>query len=160
MQLKREIKLICTDLDGTLTDGGISVDCQGYETRKYNVVDGQLIKIAQEKGYLFACITSSSSPGIKFRLEKLGFNYIKMGVEDKGRCIKELIRKLDLSTMQVLYVGDDINDISAFDVVGTRVAVNGSSAELMSIADEITNAKGGQGVLREIIEALLGRNYS
>ena len=160
MQIQAEIKLICSDLDGTLTDGGISVDCQGYETRKYNVVDGQLIKIAQENGYLFACITSSSSPGIKFRLEKLGFNYIRMGVEDKGRCIKELIRKLDLRKTQVLYVGDDVNDISAFDVVGTRVAVNGGSPELISIADEITNAKGGGGVLREIIDALLGRNSS
>lgn len=160
MQIKNEVKLICTDLDGTLTDGGIWVDYQGHELRKYNVVDGQLIKIAQNNGYLFACITSSVSSGIKFRLEKLGFDYIRMGVEDKGRCIKELMNKLALNKMQVLHVGDDVNDIEAFDVVGTRVAVNGGSADLIAVSDQITDAKGGEGVLREIIEALLDAKHN
>jgi 3-deoxy-D-manno-octulosonate 8-phosphate phosphatase (KDO 8-P phosphatase) len=157
MKIFENIKFVSTDLDGTLTDGSISIDTNGIETRSYCVYDGQRIKEAKSRGIVFACITASADPGIETRMKKIGFDYCVMNVKNKGPILCQLLEENKISKKNALHIGDDINDIEAFNEVGVKVAVLGGAVKLLSLADYTTTRKGGRGTLREILDILLDK---
>lgn len=151
----KDIKLVSTDLDGTLTDGSIYIDSQGKETRGYCVYDGQRIGEAKDMGVYFACITASKDPGIAIRMEKLGFDHCITGVKNKGPVLRELLLKNNINKENALHIGDDINDLEAFLEVGLKVAVFGGNQMLIDVSDYTTKVAGGKGTLREVIDIIL-----
>lgn len=151
----RRISLLCLDVDGTMTDGGIIVHDDGSETKVFSVRDGFAIKAWQMFGHKAAIITGRTCHAVDRRAEALGFDVVVQNVPDKSPAFRKLLGDLQLSTDEVCYVGDDLPDVPLLKAAGLGIAVGDAVAEARDAADGITNAVGGRGAVREVIERLL-----
>ncbi len=153
------IRLIAMDVDGVLTDGKItwahSADETLSESKSFDVKDGLGISLALAVGLEVAWITGRHSPLLTRRAEELRIPHLCQGARDKRLVLAELAKGLILEPEQVLYVGDDLNDLPAFDAAGFKVAVADAVPEVRAAADWITEAPGGKGAIREVIDAVL-----
>ena len=107
----RDIELILSDVDGTLTDGSIIYDNQGIETKAFHIHDGLGIKLWQQAGFSFGLLTARSSHVVKIRAAELGVKILRQGFEDKLSAAKQVIDQLGLEPSQVCYIGDDLPDL-------------------------------------------------
>ncbi len=151
----QQIELILSDVDGVLTDGGISYDNQGIESKTFHVRDGLAIKLWQRAGHQFGILTARSSHIVKVRATELGVELIRQGFEDKLPVAKEVMEQLGMESHQVCYVGDDLPDLPVMRFVGMGVAVADAVAEIRSVAHIVTKAHGGAGAVRELVERIL-----
>lgn len=149
------IELILSDVDGVLTDGGVILDSQGVETKRFHIRDGLGIKLWQKSGYRFGLITMRSSHMVKMRAAELGIEILRQGVENKLSAFKQLLEELQLKPHQVCYLGDDLPDLPVVRLAGLGVAVADACAELREAADFVTQTRGGDGAVRETIEMIL-----
>lgn len=149
------IRLILSDVDGILTDGEITFDNQGIESKTFHVRDGLGIKLWQRAGHQFGIITARSSHIVKVRMNELGVETVRQGAQNKLTVGRKLLEDLDISPSEVCYIGDDLSDLSFLNHVGLSVTVADGVDELKSVAHLITAAKGGQGAIRELVETIL-----
>ena len=149
------IELILADVDGVLTDGGIVFDNQGIETKRFHVRDGLGIRLWQRAGYQFGILTARTSHIVKVRSTELGIDIVRQGFEDKLPTAIQVIQGLNMSPEQVCYIGDDLTDIPVIRHVGLGIAVADAAEEVRASAQHVTSLPGGQGAVRELIEALL-----
>ena len=149
------IELILSDVDGVLTDGGIILDSQGVETKRFHIRDGMGIRLWQKAGYRFGLITARSSQMVKTRAAELGIDIIRQGSDDKLAAVRQVLDELRIAPRQVCYLGDDLPDVAPVRAVGLGVAVADACAELREAAHWVTTARGGRGAVREAIETIL-----
>ena len=149
------IRMILSDVDGVLTDGAITYDNQGIESKSFHVRDGLGIKLWQRAGHRFGLLTARSSHIVKIRAAELGVDLIRQGFSDKLPVAQQVMNEFGLSASQVCYVGDDLTDLQVIGEVGLGVAVADAVAEVKSAAHHVTKAAGGQGAVRELIELML-----
>ena len=149
------IRLILSDVDGVLTDGGILFDNQGIEIKRFYVRDGVGIRLWQRAGYRFGLITQRSSNIVKMRVAELGIEIIRQGVDDKLATLRSILGELRLTPAQACYIGDDLPDLPVVRSVGLGVAVADACAELCQTAHHVTELPGGSGAVRETIELIL-----
>ena len=149
------IRLILSDVDGVLTDGGIIIDNQGVESKQFHVRDGQGIRLWHKAGYKFGLITLRSSQILKIRVAELGIEIIRQGIEHKLEAMWEIIGDLQLTPQQVCYIGDDLPDLALVRSVGLGVAVADACDELCQAAKYTTRHSGGKGAVREAVELIL-----
>ena len=154
-QRMQQIQLILSDVDGVLTDGSITYDNLGIETKSFNVRDGLGIKLWQRAGHKFGIITARSSHVVKIRMTELGIETIRQGSENKLQVGIQLIEEMGFEPEQVCYVGDDLSDIGLLSAVGLAATVADGVAEVKSIVHTTTKALGGAGAMRELIETIL-----
>jgi 3-deoxy-D-manno-octulosonate 8-phosphate phosphatase (KDO 8-P phosphatase) len=154
-QFCQPIRLILSDVDGVLTDGGIVIDNQGVESKQFHVRDGQGIRLWHKAGYRFGLITLRSSQIVKIRVAELGIEIIRQGIEHKLEAMQEIIADLRLTPKQVCYIGDDLPDLPLVRSVGLGVAVADACPELCQVAKYVTTLHGGRGAVRETIELIL-----
>lgn len=154
-QFCQPIRLILSDVDGVLTDGGIVIDNQGVESKQFHVRDGQGIRLWHKAGYKFGLITLRSSQILKIRVAELGIEIIRQGIEHKLDAMHEILGELQLTSRQVCYIGDDLPDLALVRSVGLGVAVADACEELRQAAKYVTQAHGGKGAVRETIEIIL-----
>jgi 3-deoxy-D-manno-octulosonate 8-phosphate phosphatase (KDO 8-P phosphatase) len=151
----RRIEFVISDVDGVLTDGGIILDNQGIETKKFHIRDGLGIKLWQRAGYRFGILTARTSHVVKLRASELGVDIVRQGFEEKLPACRELLQQLAVSHDNVCYIGDDLTDIPLLRYVGLGVAVADAADETRAAARWVTSRPGGQGAVRELIETLL-----
>jgi len=151
----RPIRLILSDVDGVLTDGGIVYDNQGIETKQFHVRDGLGIRLWQKAGYRFGLITRRSSHIVKVRVAELGIEIVRQGIDNKLSVVGALLDELRLTPVQTCYIGDDLPDLPAIRTVGFGVAVADACSELRQAAHYTTTLHGGAGAVRETIEVIL-----
>lgn len=149
------ISMIVLDVDGTLTDGGIYYDNQGYETKKFNVKDGLGILLGRQMGIEFLILTGRNSKCVELRAEELKVQYVKQGISNKVEYLKEFISENKLSTDKIAYMGDDLNDLTAMKFVGVSACPANAVFEIREHCDFILNSKGGEGAVREFVEMVL-----
>lgn len=149
------IELILSDVDGVLTDGRLTFDNQGIETKRFHARDGLGIKLWQRAGYRFGLLTARSSHIVRTRAAELDIRIVRQGAEDKLAAAREIIEELTLEPDQVCYLGDDLPDIPVLRMVGLGVAVADASAEVRQVAHYATTCVGGSGAVREAIEMIL-----
>jgi len=152
-----EIKLICIDVDGTLTDGGIEYDSAGVEHKRFNAADGLGIVMAMAAGIKIAIISGRKSEIVDRRMRELGVTEVVQGAGDKGAKMRQVKEAHGLSTEAVAFIGDDINDLPAFDEAGLRIAVADAAEIVLKRSDFVTARDGGHGAVREAIEKILRR---
>lgn len=150
-----KIKLLILDVDGVLTDGGIFLNDEGIESKRFNVMDGHRIKMWHRAGGLTAIISGRDTPSTAHRARQLNIAYVMQGCLEKLPAFEELLRLTDLTADQTAYIGDDIMDIPVVRRVGFGVAVANAAEELKQCADYITAQQGGSGAVGEVIEYLL-----
>jgi len=151
----QNIECILSDVDGVLTDGGIVFDNQGIEAKSFHVRDGLGIKLWQLAGYTFGILTARTSHIVKVRSAELGIDIVRQGFEDKLSIAQQVIAELNLQPEQVCYIGDDLTDLPVMRHVGWAVGVADAVDEIREHANLVTQAPGGRGAVRELVEYLL-----
>lgn len=149
------VKLLALDVDGVLTDGGLYYTETGTELKKFNVKDGQGLKLLMQLGVEVAIITASDSPVTRHRAKKLGIQHVFLGVEDKLSVLKSLCQTLNFDLTQVAYAGDDVNDLPILQNIGCPFTVNDAMPANRAEAIYITQKDGGRGAVRELCDLLI-----
>src|SRR5688572_4488108 len=153
------LRLLAMDVDGVLTEGGITwsafPDGSLYESKTFSVKDGLGISLAIAAGLHIAWITGRQSALVNRRAQELKVTHLCQGARDKRAVLAAYAKGHGLTSEQVLYIGDDLNDLPAFEFAAVKVAVADAVAELKSAADWVTVAPGGRGAVREVIDAVL-----
>ncbi|MBX7074563.1 MAG: HAD hydrolase family protein [Pirellulales bacterium] len=151
----QSIELILSDVDGVLTDGGVTFDNKGIELKRFHIRDGSGIKLWQRAGGRFGLITGRTSHIVEVRAAELGIEIVRQGTDNKVTAAQEVMAELRLKPEQVCYVGDDLPDLPVLRRVGLGVAVGDACLELRDEAHLVTRAVGGSGAIREVIETVL-----
>jgi 3-deoxy-D-manno-octulosonate 8-phosphate phosphatase (KDO 8-P phosphatase) len=149
-----KVKLLGLDIDGVLTDGGVTWHQDGTVSRRFDIKDGFGLVRFQESGGVVAVISSSTSQVGVERLTALGIQHVFTGVPDKAVQLTELMTQLDIDAEHVAFVGDDVPDLGCFDVVGISVAPADAATEVVARAHYVTAAAGGKGAVREVCDAI------
>lgn len=150
-----EIKMFLTDCDGCLTDGGMYYSEKGDELKKFNTHDGLGFALLKKNGIITGIITGENMELNQKRAEKLKLDILQSGCNNKVECIKMLCKQYKIAPENVAYVGDDMNDLEAISFVGFGCCPTDACSRVRKIAKHITNAKGGEGVIREIVDFML-----
>lgn len=153
--LLREIRLFATDVDGVLTDAGMYYSESGDEWKKFNTRDGMGIKLLQKAGLITAIVTQERTRLVARRAEKLAIPELHQGVMDKLTVMRDMARRHGISLKQVMYIGDDVNDIEALQAVGVSAAPADGLPQVLDVVDYVCRQKGGEGAVRELAEMIL-----
>jgi 3-deoxy-D-manno-octulosonate 8-phosphate phosphatase (KDO 8-P phosphatase) len=149
------IELLVADVDGVLTDGVIALNGQGDETKYFHVRDGMGYALWHHSGKLSAILSGRRSAAVDHRAAELKIGHVLQGQEQKAGRLRALIEELRLRPRQVCFVGDDLADLPALLTVGLAVCPADAVDEVKSAVHFVTQAPGGQGVLREVVETIL-----
>lgn len=150
-----DVKMFLTDCDGCLTDAGMYYSEFGDELKKFNTKDGMAFSILREKGIITGVVTGENVELNRRRAKKLRLDILESGCKDKASTIQKLCDEYKINLENVVYIGDDINDINAMKMVGFCCCPSDAAPQVRAIADYITKAKGGEGVIREIVDMIL-----
>jgi len=150
------IKMILTDVDGTLTDGSLAVLPDGEEIKSYNVRDGMGVLLAQLAGLKIGIITGKTSKGLEKRAERLKISEIHQGIIDKKKVLSQILAKNQLKPEEVAYIGDDLGDLEVIRSVGFASAVADAHPIVKKSAHYICKKSGGRGAFREFVEYIIG----
>ncbi|WP_028879528.1 KdsC family phosphatase [Terasakiella pusilla] len=156
-QLKT-VKLLSLDVDGILTDGGLYYTETGDELRKFNVKDGMGMKNARAAGVELCIISASTTNAIQERGKRLGLTHVYTGAKNKIEILQKICDELKISLENVAHMGDDLNDISIMEKIGTPITVGDAMEEVKRNTVYITQKNGGQGAVREICDLLVMLN--
>lgn len=158
LELFKKITTFIFDVDGVLTDGTLLLLENGSQARRMNIKDGFALQLAVKTGYRMLIVSGSESTPVMQRLEKLGITDVHMSVLDKKTLIEEYIKKNNLNTSEVLYMGDDLPDLPAMSVAGLPSCPADAANEVKQAAVYISSINGGHGCVRDVIEKVLKLN--
>ncbi|MEZ4722343.1 MAG: HAD-IIIA family hydrolase [Flavobacteriales bacterium] len=150
-----KIKAFVFDVDGVLTNGQVVLLPDGQQMRQMHSKDGYALQLAVKKGYRVAIITGGRSIQVKERLNGLGVTDVFLGISHKDEAMEEFKFSYGLDYDEILYMGDDIPDLSALELVGLPCAPSDGSPEVKRIAKFISKKGGGEGCVRDIIEQVM-----
>lgn len=151
----RRIKLILSDVDGVLSDGGVSYDANGLESKRFHIRDGLGIKLWQKCGLKFGIVSARLSAPTTIRAAELKIDLLRQGSLAKQPAADELMREANVTPEETAFIGDDIVDVAVMKRVGLGIAVADAVDEARAAAAYVTNARGGHGAVREAIELIL-----
>jgi N-acylneuraminate cytidylyltransferase len=149
-----EIKLIVYDFDGVMTDNKVIVNENGIESVIVNRSDGLAIDILKRQGFEQIILTTETNSVVEVRANKLGIPVLK-GVKDKKNTLIEFCNERNISLKDVLYVGNDINDLQVMECVGWPICPIDASREIKKISKIVLNTRGGEGVIKEILNLII-----
>lgn len=155
---KSSIKLFVTDIDGTLTDGGMYYSENGDELKKFNTRDGMGIGMLRVAGIKTAIITSEDRELNRRRAEKLKVDFLVQGKREGGKvaAVTEIVNELGITMQEVAYIGDDVNCIELLSSVGFAACPADACSKVKSIPGIVVMThNGGDGCVREFIERFL-----
>jgi N-acylneuraminate cytidylyltransferase len=112
----------------------------------------------KERGIITGIVTGEVSSSVRKRAEKLGVDELLMGTGDKKTAISRLCDKYGVDAASVAYIGDDLNDVEAIAFAGFGICVGDGCPEAKSAADYVTNARGGEGAVREAADLITKGN--
>ncbi|MBI1920073.1 MAG: acylneuraminate cytidylyltransferase [Geobacter sp.] len=150
-----KIRMLVTDVDGVLTDGGMYYGPQGEALKLFNTRDGMGLELVRKAGIQVAIITKENSEIVRSRARKLKIEEVHVGIEDKFSELVKLLERHGLKPEQVCYVGDDVNDLEVMRGVGLPVAVADAVTPVRDVAAYVTRACGGKGAVREVCDLLI-----
>ncbi len=150
-------KLILTDIDGVWTDGGMYYDMHGNEWKKFNTTDSAGVLFCKRLHIPVGIITGENTVIVKRRAEKLGIDFLFMGIANKLKIARQLCETLKIDLQEIAYIGDDINDLNLLKEVGISAAPANAPSYIQEQVDFVTQKKGGEGAFREFVEEILKR---
>jgi YrbI family 3-deoxy-D-manno-octulosonate 8-phosphate phosphatase len=149
------IRALVVDVDGTLTDGGMYYDAQGEAMKKFNTRDAHGMKCLEEAGLQVGVITAERSEAVDARIRKLGIRHYLPGQHDKRAALEALAVLWGCAPADIVYVGDDLTDLPAFEVAGVACCPADAVDSVRARADYVTALPAGSGAVREVSELLL-----
>ncbi len=151
----QNIKLLVLDVDGVMTDGGLTIGDDGQEYKTFHSHDGLGMKLLKASGVELAIITGRTSNVVKKRAESTGVAHFYQGAEDKLVAFNALMEASGLQANQCAFMGDDVVDLPPMLKCGLAIAVPASPALVLRHAHYITNKMGGHGAVREVCEMIM-----
>ncbi len=152
------IKMIICDFDGVVTDNLVTTDQDGRESVIASRSDSMHIKRLRELGVETMIISSEPNPVVLARAQKMGVEAIhNVGMQAKGRVMREVLEQKNVKAEEVIYIGNDLNDLPCFEIAGWSVAVADAYPEVIRAADHVLTKTGGHGAIRELCELILNR---
>ena len=151
----KKIKLVLTDVDGVLTDGGMYYSEHGETMKKFNTRDGLAVELLSKQKINTIIITRENSKIVKERGKKIKVLKTYVGILKKEVLLGEICRKYKINLDEIAYIGDDINDYKIMKKVGFSCAPKDGVKKIKENSDYICNSKGGEGVFREITDLIL-----
>ncbi len=149
------IKLVLTDVDGVLTDGGMYYGSDGDTLKRFNTRDGMGMELLRNHGILTGIITREQTEIVSQRAKKLQVDILVQGCRDKLPALQQILAERNLKASEVAYIGDDLNDVEVLAHVGFSAAPADAAEEARKIVHYICAAKGGAGCFREFAEVIL-----
>lgn len=153
--LAKSIRCLFSDVDGVLTDGTLTYDSNGVESKAFHVRDGLAIKRWIASGNWFVIVTARQSDMVDRRAAELGIETVIQNCRDKTAACQQFLNEHDLSWDQSAYIGDDIADLKPIQKSGFGVVPADGCRDVIEVADRVMATDGGHGVVRELIETLM-----
>ena len=146
-----EIELFVYDFDGVMTDNKVIVDQYGNESVVVNRGDGLAISCFEKKKIPQLILSTETNPVVQKRADKLKIECLH-GIESKKDALVQYLNEKEIDNNNVLYVGNDLNDLEVMEFVGIPIAPADADKRVKSISKIVTKAKGGDGVIRELLD--------
>lgn len=157
--LAKDIKLVCLDVDGVLTDNGVYIgqteSGERVEMKRFDILDGLGIKMLMRAGVQVAFVSGRFSVATSLRAQELGVDCHQADAGYKMHACRDLMQKHSVEWQQIAWVGDDLPDLAAMRRVGLAVAVGNAVREIQEMAAFVLTHSGGDGAVREFAETLL-----
>lgn len=153
-RIPEDLHLVILDFDGVLTDDRVWVDREGREMVAAHRGDGMGLSRLRRAGVEVRVLSSEVDGVVAARCRKLGIP-VEQGVKDKGAVLDRWFAEAGLTREQVIFVGNDVNDLPAFDRVDFSVAVADAHAEVRRRARWVLQRRGGHGAVRELADFIL-----
>ena len=152
------IKLIVLDVDGCMTNGYITFDENGVESKSFNVKDGLGIATWLKMGMDAAIITGRESKIVQRRAKELGITHLYQGIKNKLKVLEQLLLSLEITPDEIAVIGDDINDVGMLRLAKMSFAPANATEIAKESASYILSKNGGEGAVREMIERIVEAN--
>jgi 3-deoxy-D-manno-octulosonate 8-phosphate phosphatase (KDO 8-P phosphatase) len=149
------IELLLVDVDGVLTDGVISLDDNGVETKNFFVRDGSAIALWRKAGKRVAILSGRTARAVDLRAAELGISPVIQGARDKAGPFRAMLAETAMEARQVCYMGDDLPDLPVLCAAGLAACPADAVEEVREAAHYVTRAPGGRGAVREVIQLIL-----
>lgn len=155
-RMPNKIELIICDFDGVITDNKVWTDQDGREIIAAYRSDSPRISELRAKGIEVMILSSEPNGVVAARAKKMGVEAIHgVDLQDKGKVMREVLAQKNIPAENVIYIGNDLNDLPCFEVAGWSVAVADAFPEVIRAADYVLTKAGGQGALRELCDLIL-----
>lgn len=155
IEIAQKIKLIAMDVDGVLTNGHITYDSAGRESKQFYVRDGSALYFARVLGFHLAIITGRESEVVIRRAKELGITELHQNIKKKWECLHGIMTRLKVEPDETAFLGDDLLDLPLMRQVGLPIAPADAVLEVRAVARFVTPSPGGRGAVREGIELIL-----
>jgi N-acylneuraminate cytidylyltransferase len=157
--MPKKIELIICDFDGVITDNKVWTDQDGREMVAAYRSDSIRIRELRERGMDVIILSSEVNSVVAARAKKMGVEAIHgVGLQDKGRVMREILEQKKVKAEHVVYVGNDLNDLACFEIAGWNVAVADAYPQVIRAADFVLTKAGGHGAVRELCDLILDKH--
>ncbi len=154
-QLLGKIKTLIFDVDGVMSKNHVFLTTDREMMRTANVKDGYALHLAVRKGYRIVIISGGISTAVRNRFEVLGVKDIFLGVSNKIEIFNHFVGQNQIDPKTCLYMGDDIPDYEVMEAVGLPTCPSDAAEEIKKISVYISDCKGGEGCVRDVIEQVM-----
>lgn len=155
IELPKSIKFVITDFDGIVTDNCVYIDSKGEMTRKLNFKDVMAFSILRKNGFRIGIVSGEKNSAIDLISKKFQVEEVHQGIRVKIDVIKSIVERYDLKDDEFIYVGDDINDLESLKFAKFAITVPDAVKQVKEIEGiQVTEARGGEGAFREIVDSL------
>lgn len=151
----RALRLFATDVDGTLTDGGMYYTDAGEAMKRFDTRDAFGMNLLRQEGLELAIVTAENSPIVAARARKLKIENVCLNVSDKVACVEAMLARLGLDWPNLAYIGDDLNDLPLLRKAAFSACPGDAAAPVARAVDYVCQRLGGYGAVREACERIL-----
>ena len=156
----KNIKLVLTDVDGVLTDGGRYYSDKGEILKKFHVKDGMGVNILLRNNIKTIILTKEKSKIVRKWAKDMNISQVYDGIIRKESVLTEICKKYNVTLKNLAFIGDDVNDIEVLKKIGFSAVPNDAVTQAKQIANYICKANGGKGCFRELIDFILLSKFS
>ena len=149
------IRAVAMDVDGVLTDGGLWWGPNGEEWKRFCFADIMGLSLARRAGIELALISGEDSPLVDRYAQKMHIQHVTKGCRDKAAALRGFARATGIGLAEICFIGDDINDLAAIEIAGFSAAPANAAHQVLAHTNFNTRSSGGNGAVRELIDALL-----
>jgi 3-deoxy-D-manno-octulosonate 8-phosphate phosphatase (KDO 8-P phosphatase) len=152
------IDAVVMDVDGVLTDGSFWWNAEGEELKRFHFLDVMGVSLGRKAGLVFGLITGETTPFAEMFARKMAIAELHAGCKEKAGALRLIAERQAISLSNICYIGDDVNDLPAMEIVGLSAAPANAHPLVRQAADLKLAAYGGNGAVRELIDHILS-NY-